>query len=60
MRTGTSTGVYETSPRYKRKKARQRRAEEARWKSLSGPVTVIQVDPSTLVDDLASRAVRPA
>jgi hypothetical protein len=60
MRTGTSTAGVETSARWQRKQARKRRAEEARWKALNGPVTVTRVDPSTLVDDLAGRAVRPA
>lgn len=35
---GTSTGGIETSKRYRRKKARQRRAEEAAWEDKSGPV----------------------
>jgi hypothetical protein len=58
MRTGATTGVYETSPRYKRKQARKRRAEEARWRELSGPVTVIRVDPASLTDALQG-SVRP-
>lgn len=40
MKSGTSTAGIETSPRWQRKQARKRRAEEARWKEMSGPVIV--------------------
>lgn len=36
-RTGTSTGGIETSSRYRRKRARARRAEEAAWAEQNGP-----------------------
>lgn len=45
MKSGTSTGGVETSPRYQRKKRNERAAEEARWKELNGPV-VSYVDES--------------
>ena len=38
MKSGTSTGSIVESPRRKRRRAKQRAAEEARWASLSGPV----------------------
>jgi hypothetical protein len=46
-KTGTSTGGVEASPRWRKKRERARKAEEARWKSLSGPVTSY-VDPSAV------------
>lgn len=36
--TGTSTGAIETSARYRRKRARLRRAEQAEWEAQNGPV----------------------
>lgn len=47
-KTGTSTGGIETSKRYRRKQDRRRREEEARWKSLNGPV-ISYFDPSRVV-----------
>lgn len=35
---GTSTGGVEVSPRYRKKQARKRRAEQAEWESKNGPV----------------------
>lgn len=45
MKSGTSTGGVEHSPRYRKKREKQRRAEEARWASLNGPV-ISYVDES--------------
>ena len=39
-RTGTSTGGIETSARYRKKKARRQREEEAAWAEQSGPVLI--------------------
>ena len=43
-KTGTSTSGIEQSARYKRRRARQRRAEEASWAARSGPVITYQLD----------------
>jgi hypothetical protein len=45
MRTGTSTGGHpEWSPRYRRKRSRQKAAEEKRWRELNGPVVSYRLD----------------
>lgn len=40
MKAGTSTGGIEQSPRYRRKRARARRVEEAGWEAQHGPVLI--------------------
>jgi hypothetical protein len=42
-RIGSATSSVEYSPAKARKRAKARRAEEARWASLAGPVEVRQV-----------------
>jgi hypothetical protein len=48
-RYGTSTAGIETSPRYRRKQAKRRSGEEARWAAMAGPVETRQVDPTPRV-----------
>ena len=49
MKSGTSTGSIVESPRRKKRRAKERAAEEARWASLNGPVKT-WVDPSVRRD----------
>lgn len=56
---GTSTGGVEASPRYRRKQAARRRAEEAAWAEQAGPVIlrvgdrVVYVKSDRVKQDLA-------
>lgn len=60
-KTGTSTGGVEQSPRYRRKKAHERAAEEKRWLELSGPVVTYTVRPDDQSGDtIDARSVEAA
>ncbi len=45
---GTSMNSYVTTPSWRKKQARRREAEQARWASLAGPLEVTFVDPEAL------------
>jgi hypothetical protein len=50
-KAGQATSSVEASATYRRRAARRRRAEEDRWRSMSGPVTVRQI--ATVREDQA-------
>jgi hypothetical protein len=47
-KTGTSTGAMEYTKGYMKRKRKQMRDEEKRWKSLNGPVVVIKPSSADL------------
>ncbi len=58
-RAGTAMGRTVTSPRWNRKRRKQREREEQRWARQSGPVSITFVDPATLGSaELASSSKR--
>jgi hypothetical protein len=59
-KTGTSTGGVETSARYRKKKARQRRAEEQAWEEKSGPVLLRIGDHEIYVTSKARKDIARA
>jgi hypothetical protein len=60
VKSGTSTGGVEHSARYRRKLARQRRAEEAEWESKNGPVLLRIGDHEIYAKSQAKRDVAAA
>lgn len=57
---GTSTGGVEFSPRYRRKQARKRRAEDAAWAAQNGPVVLRIGEHEIYVKSQAKRDVAAA
>jgi hypothetical protein len=61
MKAGTSTGGIEQSTRYRRKRERQRRAEEQAWASLAGEVVLeLSGYQIAVAADAGKRAIKAA